>query len=187
MDEQAKLYLLFEKETLPHMDALYSFALRMTGNEKDADSLLLKTYKKAYWFFDKIEKDADYKTWLFRVMKNTFSNSYSKKTKVNEESYSEFEKLYENIKASFPENSCLEREIYNNLTDEEINGALFFLPEDFRMVIIFCDIDHFNYEQIAELVDIPAGTVISRLYRGRKMFFVKLYQCAEQKGYSPQK
>jgi RNA polymerase sigma-70 factor (ECF subfamily) len=182
MNEQAKLYSLFEKEALPHIDALYNFALRMTGNKKEAGSLLYKTFSKAYWFFDKLERDTDYKIWLFRIIKNTYSDSYSKKSNEQDENHNEIETLYTTIKDSLPDNFSLEKEIYNNLNDKEINEALSSLPEDLKMVIILCDIEDFSYEQIADLIDIPIGTLISRLYRGRKMFFLKLYQFAEEKG-----
>ncbi len=181
LDEKIKLYSEFDQQAIPHMDPLYNFALRMTGNKNDASKLLKETYSKAFWFFEKLEKGTNYKMWLFRVTRNAYLNSYSKKSELTKADYEKTENFYENIKSSSTDNSILEKEIYNNLPDDELSEALFSLPEDFRILIILCDIEKFNYEEIADFVDIPIGVVISRLHRARKIFFTKLYKAAEKK------
>ncbi len=184
INEQNQLYTDFEKEAIPHMDALYNFALRMTGDSDEANDLVQETYLKAFRFFDKFERGTNCKAWLFRIMKNTFINTYRKSSKEPDKiDYEEVENFYENIKPSSTDSAHLEKEIYDNLLDDELSNAIAALPEDFRTVIILCDIEGFTYDEIADFVDIPVGTVRSRLHRARKMLFAKLYNYAADKGY----
>lgn len=185
MTEQEKsLYQRFEAEAIPHMDALYNFALKMTGDTDNADDLVQETYLKAFRFFDKFESGTNCKAWLFRIMRNTFINAYRKNSKEPDKlDYEEVEAYYENVKASSTDSSHLEKEMFDNLLDDDVSEAIASLPEDFRTVIILCDIEGFSYEEIADFVDVPVGTVRSRLHRGRKMLFTKLYDYAENKGY----
>ncbi len=182
--EQKALYADFEREAVPHMDALYNFALKMTGDSDDANDLVQETYMKAFRFFDKFERGTNCKAWLFRIMKNTYINSYRKQSKEPDKiDYEEVENFYENIKASSTESAHLEKELYDNLLDDELSDAISSLPEDFRTVIILCDIEGFTYDEIADFIDCPVGTVRSRLHRARKMLFTKLYNYASDKGY----
>lgn len=182
--EQRQLYADFEREAVPHMDALYNYALKMTGDSDDASDLIQETYLKAFRFFDKFEKGTNCKAWLFRIMKNTYINTYRKNTKEPDKvDYDEVENFYENIKASNTDSSHLEKDIYDNLLDDELSGAITSLPEDFRTVVILADIEGFTYEEIADFIDVPVGTVRSRLHRARKMLFTKLYEYAGDKGY----
>ncbi len=184
IEDQKQLYADFEREAVPHMDALYNFALRMTGDGDEADDLVQETYLKAFRFFDKFERGTNCKAWLFRIMKNTFINSYRKSTKEPDKvDYEEVENFYENIKPSSTDSAHLEKEMYDNLLDDELSNAIASLPEDFRTVIILCDIEGFSYDEIADFVDVPVGTVRSRLHRARKMLFTKLYKYAADKGY----
>ena len=184
IDDQKQLYAEFEKEAVPHMDALFNFALRMTGDSDEADDLVQETYLKAFRFFDKFEKGTNCKAWLFRIMKNTFINSYRKSSKEPDKiDYEDVENFYENIKPSSTDSAHLEKEMYDNLLDDELSNAIASLPEDFRTVIILCDIEGFSYDEIADFVDVPVGTVRSRLHRARKMLFAKLYDYAADKGY----
>lgn len=184
LDNQKQLYADFEAEAIPHMDSLYNFALRMTGDTDDANDLIQETYLKSFRFFDKFEKGTNCKAWLFRIMKNTYINSYRKNVKEPDKvDYEEIENFYENIKSSWSNASHLEKDLYDNLLDDEISEAVNSLPEDFRTVIILCDIEEFSYEEIANFVDCPIGTVRSRLHRARKILFTKLYKYAEGKGY----
>lgn len=184
IDDQNQLYADFEKEAVPHMDALFNFALRMTGDSDEADDLVQETYLKAFRFFDKFEKGTNCKAWLFRIMKNTYINSYRKSSKEPDKvDYEEVENFYENIKPSSTDSAHLEKEMYDNLLDDELSNAIASLPEDFRTVIILCDIEGFTYDEIADFVDVPVGTVRSRLHRARKMLFAKLYEYAADKGY----
>jgi RNA polymerase sigma-70 factor, ECF subfamily len=182
--EQKQLYADFEREAVPHMDALYNYALKMTGDSDDASDLIQETYLKAFRFFDKFEKGTNCKAWLFRIMKNTYINTYRKNTKEPDKvDYDEVENFYENIKASNTDSAHLEKDIYDNLLDDELSGAITSLPEDFRTVVILADIEGFTYEEIADFIDVPVGTVRSRLHRARKMLFTKLYEYAGDKGY----
>ena len=184
IESQNELYKEFEREALPHMDALYNFALRMTGDSDDANDLVQDTFLKAFRFFDKFEKGTNCKAWLFRIMKNTFINTYRKKTKEPDKvDYEEVENFYENVKPSSTDSAHLEKEIYDNLLDDEISSAIASLPDDFKTVIILSDIEGFTYDEIADFIDCPVGTVRSRLHRARKMLFAKLYKYANEKGY----
>ena len=177
-------YLDFEREALPHMSALYNFALRMTGDPDDADDLVQETFLKAFRFFDKFEKGTNCKAWLFRILKNSYINDYRKQSKEpNKVDYEDIENFYENIKSSDVKSNHLEEDVFNNLLDDNISAAISSLPEDFRTVIILSDIEGFTYEEIADFVDCPIGTVRSRLHRARKMLYARLLKYAQEKGY----
>ena len=184
LQQQNQLYKDFEREAIPHMDALYNFAFKMTVDSDDANDLVQETYMRAFRFFDKFEKRTNCKAWLFRIMKNTFINVYKKESKSPEKvDYEEIENFYENIKVSNTDDAHLEKDIYDNLLDDELTEVISNLPEDFRTVIILCDIEGFTYEEIADFVDAPVETVRSRLHRARKMLFTKLHSYAIDKGY----
>lgn len=177
-------YIDFEREALPHMNALYNFALRMTGDPDDADDLVQETFLKAFRFFDKFEKGTNCKAWLFRILKNSYINDYRKQSKEpNKVDYEDIENFYENIRSSDVKSSHLEEDVFNNLLDDNISAAISSLPEDFRTVIILSDIEGFTYEEIADFVDCPIGTVRSRLHRARKMLYARLLKYAQEKGY----
>lgn len=179
-----ELYRDFEREAVPHMDALFNFALRMTGDSDDANDLVQETYMRAFRFFDKFERGTNAKAWLFRIMKNTYINAYRKSTKQPEKvDYEEVENFYENVKASSTDDAHLEKEIFDNLLDDEVSDAIRNLPEDFRTVVILADIENFSYEEIADFIDCPVGTVRSRLHRARKILFASLHSYASSRGY----
>jgi len=185
MKDNNLLYEEFQKEAIPHMDALFNFALRMVGDSDDANDLVQETYLRAFRFWDKFEKGTNCKAWLFRILKNTYINSYRKQTKEpNKVDYEEVENFYENAKPSSTEDAHLEKEIFDNLLDDEVSRAISSLPEDFRTVVILSDIEGFTYEEIADFIDCPVGTVRSRLHRARKMLFTKLHKYASEKGYA---
>ena len=170
------------------MDALYNFALRMTGDADDADDLVQETFLKAFRFFDKFEKGTNCKAWLFRILKNSYINDYRKIVKEpNKVDYEDVQNFYENIKSNEINSSHYEMDAFNNLLDDEISGAITSLPEDFRTVIILSDIEGFTYEEIADFVDIPVGTVRSRLHRARKMLYAQLYDYANERGFIERK
>ena len=178
-------HLEFEREALPHLDALYNFALRMTSDPDDADDLLQETYLKAYRFFDKFEKGTNCKAWLFRIMKNSFINIYRKVAKEPDKvDYDDVEEFYHSIRAESTDPNDLEVKLFSNLLDDDVTRALESLPEEFRTVVILCDIEGFTYEEIAEFVECPIGTVRSRLHRGRKMLRAKLLDYAKTRGYA---
>lgn len=174
MEQKDRKYSEFSHSALPHINDLYNFALRITGNKRKAGNLLKDTYKKAYWFYEWLEKDTDIYHWLFRVMRNAYINLYGNKSKYpGQHGYEESEKLYEGIKISLMD--VFDNEKYNSLTSHKLSKALSSLPEDFRIVIILTDIIGFNYEQTSDFVDVPVGVVRSRIYKGREMLFTKIY------------
>jgi len=174
----------FEKIALPHKNLLYNYALRLTGNYDDADDLLQETLFKAYRFFDKFEAGTNIKAWLYRIMKNSFINEYRKNVKEPDKiDYEDVQNFYENIKANEVKTEHFEEDVYANMLDDTINNALSSLPEDFRTVIILSDIEGYTYDEIADFIDIPVGTVRSRLHRARKMLYAKLSNYAKELGY----
>ena len=187
-EELQQRYREFEQEAIPHMDAAYNFALRMTGDEDDADDLVQETFLKAFRFFEKFEKGTNCKAWLFRIMKNSYINDYRKQTKEPDKiDYEDVQNFYENIKSDQVEMQHYEPDAFTNLLDDEISSAITDLPEDFRTVIILSDIEGFTYEEISDFVDIPVGTVRSRLHRARKMLYAQLYDYAKDKGFVTKK
>jgi RNA polymerase sigma-70 factor (ECF subfamily) len=174
----------FEREALPHMDLLYNYALRMTYNPSDADDLVQETYLKAYRFWDKYEQGTNIRAWLFRIMKNSYINRYRKETKEPETvDYDDVKNFYNTIRHESAETNDLQEALFGNLLDDDVAKAIASLPEDFRTVVILCDIEGLTYEEIAEFVDCPLGTVRSRLHRGRKLLRTQLLQYAKNRGY----
>lgn len=175
---------LYEKEVVPLIPALNSFALKMTGNEDDANDLVQETLLKAYRYFDKYELGTNCKSWLFTIMRNTFINIYRKNSREpNKVDYEDVQNFYENIKPSEINDNHFVEDVFSNLLDDEITQAIADLSEDFRTVIILSDIEGFTYEEIAEFINSPIGTVRSRLHRARKMLYTKLKEYAVSKGY----
>jgi len=174
----------FEREAVPHMDVLYNYALRMTGNEDDASDLLQETYLKAYRFWDKYEKGTNIRAWLFRIMKNSYINRYRKESKEPDTvDYDEVKNFYNTIRHESVDPNDLQERLFGNLLEDDVAEALESLPEDLKTVVILCDIEGFTYEEIAEFVECPIGTVRSRLHRGRKMLQAKLFDFARKRGY----
>jgi RNA polymerase sigma-70 factor (ECF subfamily) len=179
-----KLHKEFEQEALPHMDILYNYAMRMTSNPDDAHDLLQETYLKAYRFWDKYEKGTNIRAWLFRIMKNTYINLYRKTVKEPDTvDYDEIKNFYNTIKDESADPNDLQEKLFGQLLDDEVAKALESLPEDFRTVVILCDIEGLTYEEIADFVECPVGTVRSRLHRGRKLLQVKLFEYAKSRGF----
>jgi RNA polymerase sigma-70 factor (ECF subfamily) len=173
----------FEAEALPHMDILYNFALRTAGNAADAQDLLQETYLKAFRFWDKYEKGTNIRAWLFRIMKNSYINRYRKETREPDKvDYDDVENFYDSIRDESKDTSDLQQKMFGGLLGDEVTAALQNLPVDFRTVVILCDIEELTYEEIAEFLDCPIGTVRSRLHRGRKMLQKELLSYARDKG-----
>ncbi|HEV8537677.1 MAG TPA: sigma-70 family RNA polymerase sigma factor [Bacteroidota bacterium] len=174
----------FEREAVPHMDILYNYALRMTADPDDAKDLVQETYLKAYRFWDKYEKGTNIRAWLFRIMKNSYINRYRKETKEPETvDYNEIQNFYNTIRFESADPNDLQEKIFGGLLEDDVARAIESLPEDFRTVVILCDIEGLSYEEIAEFVDCPIGTVRSRLHRGRKILRTKLFEYAKKRGY----
>jgi RNA polymerase sigma-70 factor, ECF subfamily len=183
-EEVEQLKEEFKKEALPHIGLLFNYAYKMTGNRDDADDLLQETYLRAYRFFHKFEKGTNCKAWLFRIMKNLFINNYRKTQKTpGQVDYDEIENFFESIKSDRLDTADLQERVFNNLLDDEVTRALNSLQDDFKTVIILCDLEDLSYEEIADFVQCPIGTVRSRLHRARKLLAQKLFKYAKERGY----
>jgi RNA polymerase sigma-70 factor (ECF subfamily) len=183
-EEVEQLKEEFQKEALPHIGILYNYAYKMTGSQDDANDLLQETYLRAYRFFHKFEKGTNCKAWMFRIMKNLFINNYRKTQKTpGKVDYDEIENFFETIKSDRLDTADLQERVFNNLLDDEVTRALNSLQDDFKTVIILCDLEGLSYEEIADFVLCPIGTVRSRLHRARKLLAQKLYKYAKERGY----
>lgn len=175
----------FNEEIIPHLDALYNFGLRLTSDPNDAEDLVQDTIVKAYRFFSSYEKGTNAKAWLFRILKNSYINNYRKKSKKPQEvDYDEVATFYETIRAERTETSDLEDKMFRELIDDDISNALDEIPEDFRTVVLLCDVEDFTYEEIANMLDVPIGTIRSRLHRGRNLLKAQLMEYATKRGYT---
>ena len=178
------LHKEFEREAIPHSDILYNYALRMTGNADDARDLLQETFLKAFRFWDKYEKGTNVRAWLFRIMKNTYINVYRKAVKEPDTvDYNDIQNFYNVIRESSADANDLQEKFFGHLLDDDVTKALEALPEEFRTVVILCDIEGLTYEEIAEFVECPVGTVRSRLHRGRKLLYANLFEYAKKRGF----
>ncbi|MDQ3022591.1 MAG: sigma-70 family RNA polymerase sigma factor [Bacteroidota bacterium] len=174
----------FDAEAMPHMNLLHNYAYKITGNQLDADDLLQETFLRAFRFFDKFERGTNCKAWLFRIMKNLFINKYRKNQKEpGKVDYGEIENFFDNIRSDKMDSTDLQEKVFSNLLDDDLTIALNSLQDDFKTVVILCDLEGLSYEEIADFVQCPIGTVRSRLHRGRKMLQQKLYDYAKQRGY----
>lgn len=175
----------FNEEIIPHLDALYNFGLRLTADPNDAEDLVQDTIVKAYRFFSSYEKGTNAKAWLFRILKNSFINNYRKKSKKPQQvDYDEVATFYESIRAERTDTSDLEDKMFRELIDDDISNALDQIPEDFRTVVLLCDVEDFTYEEIANMLDVPIGTIRSRLHRGRNLLKSQLTEYASKRGYA---
>jgi RNA polymerase sigma-70 factor (ECF subfamily) len=173
----------FKTEAFPHKDILFNFALRTTGDKDDAHDLLQETFMKAFRFWDKYEKGTNIRAWLFRIMKNSYINRYRKETREpGMVDYDDVENFYDSIRDDSTDSNDLQKKMYSNMLSDEVTEALRSLPEDFRTVVILCDIEGLMYDEISEFLNCPIGTVRSRLHRGRKMLEEKLYDYAKDRG-----
>ncbi len=173
----------FKAEAYPHKDILFNFALRTTGDKDDAHDLLQETFMKAFRFWDKYEKGTNIRAWLFRIMKNSYINRYRKETREpGMVDYDDVENFYDSIRDDSTDSNDLQKRMYSNMLSDEVTEALQSLPEDFRTVVILCDIEGLMYDEISEFLNCPIGTVRSRLHRGRKMLEEKLYDYAKDRG-----
>ena len=176
----------FEQEALPLLDPLYAGALRMTRNPADAEDLVQETMLRAYRAFDSFEPGTNLKAWLFRIMTNAYINTYRKRQRepqqVSAEEIEDFD-LYQELKyhgTDFDETP--ERIVLDRLVDSDILEAIDDLPEQFRLAVVLSDIEGFSYAEMAEIMDVPMGTVMSRLHRGRKALQKRLWDIARDRG-----
>ncbi|MCH2044668.1 MAG: sigma-70 family RNA polymerase sigma factor [Saprospiraceae bacterium] len=175
---------VFEEELLPQIDALYNFAFHLCYNEEDANDLVQETYLKAFRFIDKYIQGTNAKAWLFKILKNAFINQYRKKSKrPTKVDYEEIASYHDNEDASHVDFTDLREELFQQMMGDEVTIAINALPIDFRTVILLCDIEGFTYEEISKIIDIPIGTVRSRLHRARNMLKERLREYAKRLGY----
>ena len=176
----------FDSQVMPYLDSLYNTAYRMTRSAEDAEDLVQETYFKAYKYYDKFEEGTNLKAWLFKILKNTFINNYrKKKLEPRSVDFAEIEDSFERIvrRDNSEKPADPESEFFTGLLDDDVKKALESLPYDYRMVVILADLEDFSYKEIAEILDCPVGTVMSRLYRGRKLLEKVLLKFARQHGY----
>lgn len=179
--EQLKV---FNDELMPQINALYNFAFHLCYNEEDANDLVQETYLKAFRFIDKYIQGTNAKAWLFKILKNAFINQYRKKSKrPTQVDYEEIATYHDSEDASFVDFLDLREEIFQGMMGDEVTNAINALPIDFRTVILLCDIEGFTYEEISKIIDIPIGTVRSRLHRARNMLKERLSDYAKSMGY----
>ncbi len=175
----------FERDALQYMNQLYAAAMRYTKNPEDAQDLVQDTYIKAYNSFHQFEPGTNLKAWLYRVLTTTFINNYRKDQRRPQTSDSELEdwQLAEASSHTSDQGKSTEDVVLENLPDSDIKNALAQIPEEFRMVVYLADVEGFSYKEIAEIVGVPTGTVMSRLHRGRKQLREKLTDYARERGY----
>ena len=182
---EAKKVQVFDGEFMPHIDSMYNFAYRLTFDEDDAKDLVQDTYMKAYRFINSFQEGTNAKAWLYRILKNSFINDYRKKSKQpSKVDYQEVEQFYNSEDTISNATVDLRLETTKDMIGDEISNALNSLAVDFRTVVILCDLEGFTYEEMAKILDIPIGTVRSRLHRARNLLREKLGSYALSMGYN---
>lgn len=181
---QAQKDKVFDGEFMPHMRSMYNFAYRLTFDEDDAKDLVQDTYLKAYRFINSFQQGTNAKAWLYRILKNSFINDFRKKSKQpTKVDYQEVENFYNSDDVDESITVDLRLDSVKDMIGDEVSNALNSLAVDFRTVIILCDLEGFTYEEMAKILDIPIGTVRSRLHRARNLLKEKLQSYASEMGF----
>jgi RNA polymerase sigma-70 factor (ECF subfamily) len=182
--EDPALRARFERDVVPLLPNLYSAALRLTRNPTDAEDLVQEAYLRAYRGFGGFEEGTNLRAWMYRILTNTFINAYRKKQRepitVQDDEIEDWF-LFDRLGASGVEASA-ESEVLDRLPDEDVQRALEALPEGFRMAVLLADVEGFSYKEIAEILEVPIGTVMSRLHRGRKALQKALWETVRERG-----
>jgi RNA polymerase sigma-70 factor (ECF subfamily) len=174
----------FERDLLPHINALHTFAYHLAYDEENARDLVQETYLKAYKAIESFQEGTNAKAWLFKILKNNYINQYRKQSKrPMKVDYEEFVGLMEKEDSPLSSKSDLRQDMFQNLMGDEVTLAINWLPVEFRTVILLCDVEGFTYEEIAKILDVPIGTVRSRLHRARNMLKARLKNYALKMGY----
>jgi RNA polymerase sigma-70 factor (ECF subfamily) len=175
----------FAAVALEYFDALYNTAVRMTRNPSAAQDLVQETYLKAYRFFDRFEPGTNLKAWLFTILRNTYINAYRKTARQQQQVDFEHVSLFYADTSSSPEwqDRGSVEEMLRHVVQDDVKRALDELPEEYRLVVLLADLEDFSYKEIAAIVDCPVGTVMSRLFRGRRLLRKSLEDFAKKSGY----
>jgi RNA polymerase sigma-70 factor (ECF subfamily) len=186
MSETTVVNIKFEDIAYEHMDALYSTALRMTRNPQEAEDLVQDTYLRAYRFYDKFQQGTNFRAWIFKILTNTFINRYRKKVRTPQKV--DLEKVAFGIESDEEfedpvEWESYDEETYSDLFDDKVKDALEKLSQEFRMIILLADVEGMSYKEIAKIANVPIGTVMSRLFRGRRILQRYLGGYARREGY----
>jgi RNA polymerase sigma-70 factor, ECF subfamily len=183
-EEDPALKARFERDAVPLLSGMYSSALRMTRNPADAEDLVQETFLRAYRGFSGFREGTNLKAWLYRILTNTFINSYRKRQRepqtVPDDNVEDWY-LYDRLAAQGSTASA-EATVLDAMPDEDVRAALDALPEGFRMAVLLADVEGFSYKEIAEILDIPIGTVMSRLHRGRRALEKALWERTKERG-----
>ena len=179
----------FERDAMPLSSSLYSAALRYTRNPHDAEDLVQETYIKAFNSFHQFTPGTNLKAWMYRILSTTFINNYRKDQRRPLQSDKEVEdwQLFESASHTSDQGRSAEDEVLDNIPDGDVKNALASIPEEFRMSVYLADVEGFSYKEIAEIIGVPAGTVMSRLHRGRKLLREALSDYAQSRGISTAK
>ena len=175
----------FEKDALAFTDQLYNAALRYTKNSHDAQDLVQDTYAKAFVSFHQFQPGTNLKAWLYRILTTTFINNYRKDQRRPQLSTGEVEdwQIAKAATHTSDQGKSAEEEVLENIADRDVKEALAAMPEEFRMAVYLSDVEGFSYKEIAEITDVPTGTVMSRLHRGRKLLRESLTSYAKERGF----